>query len=78
MISRNPWVRWNALQRSAAITIASVIAHNADGTSTVTALDGASTWRVAGTDVDVGQYALIREGRILEAAAALPTATIEV
>ncbi len=78
MITRNPWARWSALAASPAIQIASVIAHNADGTSTVTALDGAATWRVAGTDVAIGEYALIAEGRILETAADLPTATVEV
>lgn len=74
MTSRNPWARWSALQ----IQVASVMVHNADGTSTVQALDGGATWNVAGTDVDVGQFALIKEGRILEQAAALPTSNIEV
>ncbi len=78
MITRNPWARWTALSASPTVQIASVIAHNEDGTSTVTALDGAATWRVAGTSVPIGEYAMIAEGRILESAADLPTATVEV
>lgn len=67
----NLWRRFQALLPSDPLHYAEMIAHNADGTSTVESPAG-KQYRVRGQDVAVGDHAYIQSGRILEEAPSLP------
>lgn len=58
-------------------TVATVTAHNSNGTSTVQLLSGASI-TVLGQDVDVDSKAYIENGRITGQAADLPYSEIDI
>ena len=57
--------------------VAEVIAHNADGTSTVSFPNG-STLKVLGQSVAVSDYAFIRDGEIRGEAPATTPVTLDV
>ena len=59
------------LMPSEPLQVGEVTAHNADGTSSVTILDG-STLRARGTDVSVGNRAFVKGGVIQGRAPSLP------
>lgn len=69
----NPWAAFRGLLPSRQPQIASVLAHNGDGTSTVQTLDGLSTYRARGQLVAVAAYALVRDGAVVEQATDLGT-----
>lgn len=59
------------------LLVAEVVAHNADGTSTVEFPNG-SQLKVRGQGVDVGDHAFIRAGEIRGQAPAVTPVTLEV
>ena len=69
----NPWASFAGLLPSRQPQIASVLAYNSDGTSTVQSLDGLSTYRARGHLVAVAAYALVRDGAVIEQATDLGT-----
>lgn len=73
----NPWTAFKKLLPSDPLLVADVLAHNADGTSTVQTPDGA-TMRVRGQSVAVGLKAFVRGGQIEGEAPSLTTYTVEV
>jgi len=73
----NPWVQFRRLVGQEPLLVADVIAHNADGTSTVQTPEG-HTLRVRGQSVSVGSKAFVRAGQIEGEAPALPAYTVEV
>lgn len=76
-MSRNLWAQFKRLNPDAPLLVATVTAHNADGTSTVQFPDGGST-RVASQDVAINDKAFIREGRIEGEAPDLPVVNVQV
>lgn len=73
----NVWTQFRKLLPSQAVLSGTVEAQHSDGTSTVTLPDGAQM-RVLGTQVAVGNRALIRGGEIISEAPTLPTYDAEV
>lgn len=73
----NPWTAFRKLLPSDPLLVAEVIAHNADGTSTVQTPDGAIL-RVRGQGVAVGAKAFVRGGAIDGEAPDLTSYTVEV
>lgn len=71
----NVWTRFQSLLPRSRLIMASVVAHNADGTSTLQTIDG-STIRAKGQGVPVGQLAEVQGGEVLRAAALLPVSAI--
>lgn len=67
----NVWTQFKKLLPSQALLTGEVIAHNADGTSTVELPDG-SLIRALGTGVAIGSNAFVRGGEIVGAAPKLP------
>jgi hypothetical protein len=72
----NAWTRFQSLLPRQRLIIASVIAHNADGTSTLQTIEGA-TIRAKGQSVAVGQLAEVQAGEVLRAAAQLSSTAID-
>ena len=73
----NNYQRLRVLTARAIRTVATVTAHNPDGTSAVELMSGTSI-TVLGQDVAIGSKAYIEDGRIIGAAADLPYADIDV
>lgn len=73
----NVWSQFRRLLPSHALLSGEVTAHNADDTSLVELPDGA-VLRVYGTQVAVGDRALVRAGEIVGEAPDLPTYDAEV
>lgn len=65
------WRRFQGLGPSQTTLVATVTAHNPDGTSTLETPEGYSM-RAKGRDVDVGRVAYVQDGRVLGEAASLP------
>jgi hypothetical protein len=62
-MSRSIWREFDGVLPKRPLTIAEVVSHNSDGTSTVEYPGGAQV-RVRGQSVDVGDNAFIRDGEI--------------
>jgi len=73
----NPWSRFRGLQASETTIIATVNAHNPDGTSTLTTPEGYDM-RAIGRDVAIGSNAYVTAGRITGAAPQLPVVDLTV
>lgn len=73
----NSYRRLRTLTQSQPRTVAEVITHNADGTSTVQLMSGAFI-TVLGQDVAEASKAYIEGGRIVGPAADLPYTEIEI
>jgi hypothetical protein len=71
------WREFEALLPKRALTIAQVVTHNSDGTSTVEYPGGAQV-RVRGQGVAVDDYAFIRDGEIRGQAPAITPDELEV
>jgi hypothetical protein len=71
------WKEFDALLPKRALTIAEVVAHNSDGTSTVEYANGAQV-RVRGQGVAVSSYAFIRDGEIRGEAPAIVPVILDV
>lgn len=67
----NLWTQFSALLPGDPLLVGYVLAHNADGTSTVR-LPGNHTLRVQGQSVAVGLNAFVQSGRVQSQAPALP------
>lgn len=74
---RNPWLEFRALLPTPALYVVKVLAHNADGTSTV-AFPTGDSFRVRGQDVAVGLFAFVRDGVIEGEAPAVAPITLDV
>lgn len=70
---------WNAFEDLVAdpLLVAEVVAHNADGSSTVQFPNG-SVLKVMGQDVEEGSYAFIRSGEVRGEAPSVVPVTLEV
>lgn len=66
------WKRFEGLLPSQTVTLATVTAINADGTSTLSTPEG-GTLRAIGTGVGVGGNVYVQLGRIIGPAPDLPT-----
>lgn len=73
----NLWRRFQTLLPSDPLLVGEVVSHNADGTSTLQAPDGAYL-RVRGQGVTVGLMAFVRGGRIEGEAPNLPDYEVDV
>ena len=73
----NVWSQFKKLLPSQALLAGQVMAHNADGTSTVQLPDGAQI-KARGTDVAVGSKAFVRGGEIVGEAPSLSVFDAEV
>ena len=71
------WQRFRGLGPSTTLLVATVSAHNPDGTSTLTTPEGYPL-RAIGQTVAVGAVAYVREGRVVGEAAALPVLNLTV
>lgn len=71
------WQRFRGLGPSTTTLVATVTAHNADGTSTLQTPEGYGL-RAIGREVPVGAVAYVREGRVLGEAAALPVLNLTI
>lgn len=71
------WQRFRGLGPSTTTLVATVTAHNPDGTSTLETPEG-YPMRALGQGVVVGAVAYVREGRILGTAANLPTLNLTI
>jgi len=76
-MSSSIWREFDGLLPKRPLTIATVISHNADGTSTVEYPGGAQV-RVRGQSVDVDSNAFIRDGEIRGQAPDVTPDTLEV
>lgn len=74
---RNLWTRFSALLPARRRFIGAVVAHNADGTSTITTSAG-GTFRARGQGVSIGQQAEIEDGAVVRVAPSLTTLNIDV
>lgn len=72
----NLWAQWTGLLPSRRRVIGSVVAHNADGTSTIQISGG--VFRARGQTVPIGQQAEVESGAVMRQAPTLETFTIEV
>lgn len=73
----NLWANWRKLVPAAPLLAGDVIAHNADGTSTIQ-LGGGGTVRARGTQVTVGSRAFVRGGIVEGEAPDLPYSEVTV
>lgn len=71
------WRRFQGLGPSTTTLVATVTAHNPDGTSTLQTPEGYDM-RAKGRDVDVGRVAYVQDGRITGEAAALPPLNLSI
>ena len=71
------WQRFRGLGASATTLVATVTDHNPDGTSSLLTPEG-YPMRAIGTAVAVGRHAYVRDGRIVDEAADLPTVNLTV
>lgn len=62
-MSSNLWKRFEALQRQSPLLVATVTAHNSDGTSTVQ-YPGGGIGTVRGQGVDIGSKTFIQDHQI--------------
>ncbi len=74
---RNLWTRFSALLPTRRRFIGAVVAHNADGTSTITTSAGGS-FRARGQSVSIGQQAEVEDGAVMRQAPTLVTYEIDV
>ena len=74
---RNLWSRFSNLLPSRRRFVGAVVAHNADGTSTITTSAG-GTFRARGQLVAIGQQAEIEDGAVVRVAPNLATFNIAV
>lgn len=72
----NLWTRFAALLPVRRRQVGAVIAHNADGTSTIQLAVG--TFRARGTSVPVGQQAEVEDGAVVRQAPSLTIVNIDV
>jgi len=73
----NLWSQFQKLLPSEPLLIGDVTAHNADGTSTIQAPDGAQ-YRAQGQTVSVGLKAFVKAGRVVDEAPNLTSYVVEV
>ena len=73
----NLWAQFRALLPADPLVVVEIIAHNLDGTSTVTTPEG-GVMRVLGQGVAVGLRAFVRSGAVEGEAPTLPVYTAEV
>lgn len=73
----NLWQQFRQLLPDDPVLLVDVVAHNADGTSTVNLLDG-TPLRVRGQGVATGNRAYIQSGQIQGEAPTLPVSDIEI
>lgn len=73
---RNLWSRFADLLPTRRRQVGAVVAHNADGTSSIQIAGG--VFRAKGQGVPIGQHADIEDGAVVRQAATLPGYTIEV
>jgi hypothetical protein len=71
------WKRFQGLGASETTIVATVSAHNPDGTSTLVTPEGYPL-RALGSAVAVGMKAYVRGGRVVDQAADLPTLNLTV
>ncbi len=71
------WRQFQQLLPKAPLTVAKVLTHNADGSSSVE-FPGGGTFKARGQGVDVGGYAFVRGGEVLGPAPAVVPVTLEV
>ncbi len=74
---RNLWSRFATLLPTRRRFVGAVVAHNADGTSTLTTSAG-GTFRARGQTVPIGQQAEVEDGAVVRQAVTMPTVVIEV
>jgi hypothetical protein len=74
---KNPWLEFRGLLPAAPLYVVEVIAHNADGTSTVE-MPGGDQFRVRGQGVGIGDFAFVRDGVIEGEAPAVAPVTLDV
>lgn len=72
----NLWSRFASLIPVRRRQVGAVIAHNADGTSTIQMAVG--TFRARGTSVAIGQQAEVEDGAVIRQAPTLTTYSISV
>lgn len=73
----NIWKQFSSLLPTAPLQIGQVVAHNSDGTSSVT-LPGAITIRARGQGVAVGTYAFVQGGQVQGEAPNLPVSYVAI
>lgn len=73
----NPWRQFQGLLPAPSLYVVRVIAHNADGTSTVE-MPGGGQFTVRGQDVAEDAYAFVRDGVIEGEAPAVTPVELEV
>lgn len=71
------WQRFRGLGPNTTTLVATVTAHNPDGTASLQTPEGYPL-RAIGTDVPVGAVAYVREGRVIGQAADLPALNLTV
>lgn len=71
------WRRFQGLGPSTTTLVATVTAHNPDGTSTLQTPEGFPL-RAKGREVDVGHVAYVQDGRVVGEAASLPPLNLTV
>lgn len=74
---RNLWTRFTTLLPTRRRFVGAVVAHNADGTSTLTTSAG-GTFRARGQAVPIGQQAEVEDGAVVRQAPSLSTVMIDV
>lgn len=74
---RNLWSRFATLLPTRRRFVGAVVAHNADGTSTITTSAG-GTFRARGQLVGIGQQAEVEDGAVVRQAPSLTTVAIDV
>lgn len=73
---RNLWSRFSTLLPTRRRFVGAVVAHNADGTSTITTSAGG--FRARGQLVAIGQQAEVEDGAVVRQAPSLTTVAIDV
>ncbi len=73
---RNAWALFEGLLPTRRRIVGAVVAHNADGTSTIQIAGG--FFRARGQDVAIGQQAEVEGGAVVRQAPTLTTVNIEV
>ena len=73
----NIWQEFQGLLPAPALLVCEIIAHHADGTSTVELPDG-SQFRARGTIVEIGAFAFVQGGEVKSEAPGVVPASLEV
>lgn len=72
------WDQFDGLVGASPRLLATVTAHNADGTSSLTTYDGAQMRAIGQLQAAIPYNVWVRDGRVLEAAPNLPLIELEV